>query len=138
MSDVTYTQDGTLIPEGLPARILVTDRAQLTPDRSSPVALGLSGPHPSLETEERAVRAMLDMQYRNVNGETTSRIVLVGTIEEGTRSLQSMNTWLAFSAAQLKVAGVNVQQLRRVRNALTALIPNWHRLGEDIATLRRR
>jgi hypothetical protein len=137
----TYDQSGTLKLENPPDRShLPVWAAERTPTRPghSPLASGLSGPHPSLASEETARRAMLDAQYRNANGETTSRIVLVGVIEEGTRSLQSMNTWLAQSAAQLKVAGCSTAQLRKVRNAILALIPNWHEIGEEVASMRRR
>jgi hypothetical protein len=137
----TYDQSGTITLPNPPDRshlpVWTTERTPTQPGHS-PLASGLSAPHPSLTSEETARRAMLDAQYRNANGETTSRIVLVGVIEEGTRSLQSMNTWLAQSAAQLKVAGCSTAQLRKVRNAILALIPNWHEIGEEVASMRRR
>jgi hypothetical protein len=137
----TYDQSGALKLENPPDRshlpVWTNERTPTQPGRS-PLTSGLSAPHPALATEETARRAMLDAQYRNANGETTSRIVLVGVIEEGTRSLQSMNTWLAQSSAQLKVAGCSTAQLRKVRNAILALIPNWHEIGEEIASMRRR
>ena len=113
----------------------VRDRSPHTVPR---IAGGLSGPHPALASEESAARALLDHQYRNANGETTSRIVLCGVIEEGTRSLQSMDRWLSMSASQLRAAGVGTDELRRARNALAALKPVWHAIGESIASQRRR
>jgi hypothetical protein len=138
---VTYDQSGTLRLPDAPDRshmpVWANERTP-TPARSSPLSSGLSAPHPALASEDAARRALLDHQYRNANGDTTSRITLVGVIEEGSRSLQSMDHWLCQSAAHLRAAGVSTPQLRRVRNAILALIPNWHEIGESIASQRRR
>ena len=113
----------------------VRDRAPFT---RPTIDGGLSGPHPVLVNEDAAKRALLDHQYRNANGDTTSRLTLVGVIEEGTRSLQSMDHWISQSAATLRAAGCSTQELRDARNALHKLMPKWHALGEAVASLRRR
>jgi hypothetical protein len=70
--------------------------------------------------------------YRSVNGDSASRLALVGTLEEVIRSARSMSAWLDSNAMALRVAGVGVEDVRRVRNLIAKLPPALHNVAEAI------
>jgi hypothetical protein len=101
-----------------------------TPPGTPPV--DVNGPHSSLAGEYDIGSLQMPAAYRNVNGETTSRLVLVGVLEEAARSLRSMSVWLDANSGALRVAGVGLEELRRVRNLIAKAVPAVHGLGESV------
>lgn len=107
---------------------------RLTAPGTAPVPR--DAPHPSLRTESSIGSLQMPAAYANVNGETTSRLALVGVIEEAGRSLRSMSQWFERNAMALKVAGVPLEEIRRARNLLARAIPTLHAVGESVVNNR--
>jgi hypothetical protein len=97
----------------------------------------LNSPHPSLRNPTDAGSLLMPNAHRNVNGDTASRLTLVGTLEEMTRSARSMSHWLESNAMALRVAGVGIEDVRRVRNLIARLAPAVHGVAEQIVNQKQ-
>jgi hypothetical protein len=104
---------------------------ELTPPGTPPV--DTNRVHPSLAKAASVGSMQMPASYMHANGETTSRLVMVGVLEEAIRSLRSMSTWLDQNAVAMRVAGVGIEDLRRTRNILAKAVPAVYECAKQVA-----